>query len=58
MLDFDVKWRPWRALYVIAITSAIYWLTGHMGSLLALLAYIDVDFSGMRTTGVSPDEDG
>ena len=42
--DFDIDWRPWRAVYVTLITGAIFYLTdGNWFSMLALLTYFDIN---------------
>lgn len=44
MLDFDIEWRPWRAVYISAITVAIFFLSGeNFWAGLALLTYFDLD---------------
>lgn len=41
-LDFDFDWRPWRMIYVAAITFFVYILTENLWSLLTLLTLIDL----------------
>ena len=45
MLDFDIEWRPLRAVYIVVITGAIYYFSGleWFPAVLALLAYFDFD---------------
>lgn len=47
-IDFDIEWRPWRAVYVILVTGAIFYLTeGNWFSMLTLLTYFDINPDGL-----------
>lgn len=44
MLDFDIEWRPWRAVFIALIASAIFYVTSDwIPATISLLGYFDIE---------------